>query len=186
MNQKGVTLIELLGVIALIGLLASVVIVALNNERVAARNARRLADIQQLSTAINSALSVQGASLPVPGNGFCLSVSCYGGWSFIISSAALNTMLAPYLANLPTDPADTTRGAGGYAIFYFPNNPPAETCASAPGQAYGSWNSNCFIPGFYLDWLMEPPYTPATCGAAGPAGVWHTTGTGTECLLLLN
>jgi len=51
-SNKGFTLIELLVVIAIIGILASVVLVALNSSRVKARDVRRLSDLRQITTAI--------------------------------------------------------------------------------------------------------------------------------------
>ena len=52
MNKKGFTLIELLVVISIIGLLSTMAVIALNNARQKARDAKRISDIKQIQTAL--------------------------------------------------------------------------------------------------------------------------------------
>lgn len=54
-NEKGFTLIEMLVVIAIIGLLSSVVVIGLGGSREKARDARRIADMQQIQNALELA-----------------------------------------------------------------------------------------------------------------------------------
>ncbi len=59
-NKSGFTLIELLVVIAIIGLLSTLSIVALNSARARARDARRVADVKQIQTALELYYNEQG------------------------------------------------------------------------------------------------------------------------------
>ena len=51
-NKSGFTLIELLVVIAIIGLLSTLSILSLNSARARARDAKRVADVKQIQTAL--------------------------------------------------------------------------------------------------------------------------------------
>ena len=51
-QKKGFTLIELLVVIAIIGILATLAVVALQQARKSARDAKRIADVRQIQTAL--------------------------------------------------------------------------------------------------------------------------------------
>jgi len=51
-NKKGFTLIELLVVVAIIGLLSTLSILSLNTARARARDAKRVADVKQIQTAL--------------------------------------------------------------------------------------------------------------------------------------
>ncbi len=83
-SQKGFTLIELLVVIAIIGILSSVVLASLNSARRKSRDARRLADLQQIKLASELYFD---ANQEYPTT---------GGWE---------TELAPdFIASVPADP----------------------------------------------------------------------------------
>ena len=88
MKQKGFTLIELMVVIAIIGILAGIVMVSLGGARANARDARRQSDIRQFNTAME--LCYDDAT--------CNSNQAY------LQSASMPTAVGTYLTSVPTDP----------------------------------------------------------------------------------
>lgn len=61
MKKKGFTLIELLVVIAIIGLLATLAVISFTNAQTKARDAKRVSDMKQLQTALESYGSQAGS-----------------------------------------------------------------------------------------------------------------------------
>ena len=109
-QEKGFTLIELLVVIAIIGLLASVVLLALNSARARSRDAKRLADVRQISSAIELYVNDNGtypaatASLvptflvtfptaPTPVDGSCAAASNSYGYTTTATSYTISFCL---------------------------------------------------------------------------------------------
>ena len=79
-EKKGFTLIELLVVVAIIGLLATLSIVALNNARARSRDARRVADVKQIQTALELYYNDQGyypSAVPTSGTQIASGTTVY-------------------------------------------------------------------------------------------------------------
>jgi prepilin-type N-terminal cleavage/methylation domain-containing protein len=79
MNQQGFTLVELLVVVAIIGMLASLSIVALGSARTKARDAARVASVKNIQTALELYYSDTGLypSTVTPGSPLVTSSVTY-------------------------------------------------------------------------------------------------------------
>lgn len=64
MNNKGFTLIEMLVVVAIIGLLSSTILVGLSGARSKARDARRISDLRQIQTGLENYYVENNQSYP--------------------------------------------------------------------------------------------------------------------------
>ena len=98
-NKRGFTLIELLVVISIIGILSSVVLVAVNSARIKSRDAYRTQSIGQLMKALDMYYDNNGKypDLGPPGTNFFLGDN--GAYSNALASA-----LSPYIKVIPSDP----------------------------------------------------------------------------------
>lgn len=125
LNSKGFTLLELLVVISIIGLLATVIINSVNVARQKARDAERIKTVQEIRKAIELYFSDFGYYPPLlttPANvGRTLgTVVCPGlGGATIIGDAGwcdLMTAIAPYYKHGAKDPLNTITGS--YLYWY--------------------------------------------------------------------
>lgn len=144
-------------VIAIIGVLASVVLASLNTARVKARDVRRLSDIRQIILALNFASDTTGGTFPTSSGGWrCLGqldgTSCWGG-AVTGGLTSLTNALTPYLSTIPRDPSYPS-GCNGDAYVY--NSNVVDYAGAAP-QAY-------------VHWAIEQPV--ASLCAGGRYGVW--------------
>jgi general secretion pathway protein G len=107
-KERGFTLIELLVVIAIIGLLSTMAVVALNSARQKSRDAKRIADVKQMQTALELYFNDQ--------NAYPASAEVAAGGSIASSGVT-------YMAQVPTAPTPV-------------DNPSGSTACTAANNAY--------------------------------------------------
>ncbi len=104
-NKKGegFTLIELLVVIAIIGLLSTLAVVALNSARAKARDAKRVADIKQIQTALELFFNDEDSYPVDDGDGYILGVdvTCLAAGGFSTDCSAADPI---YMGLVPLNP----------------------------------------------------------------------------------
>lgn len=142
-NKKGFTLIELLVVVAIIGLLSTLSILALNTARARARDAKRVADVKQIQTALEMYYNDAGVypSAATPG-----STISYSG--------------SVFLKSVPTPPT-TIDGTGCVSLS---GTQPAYTYAMTGVGAASSYTMQYCIGSAVND-------IPASMNTATPAGI---------------
>ena len=142
-NSRGFTLIELLVVIFIIGLLASIVVVSVNTARTKARDARRIADVGSIRSAIEMYIDANGAP-PNP-----LSITTQYSSTNSIRWNALGNSLLNFIPVLPIDPRN------GQSFKYMTGATCAQSSVTSPGRyLYITDNTNYKI-GTLLETLCD-------------------------------
>ena len=133
MKQKGFTLIELLVVISIIGLLASVVLVALNGARSKARDAKRVMDLKQLQTALE------------------MYYNQYGSYPYASEGGTWANAWANFSACLKTGQGCLSDGTGNIANY----QPVVVNVPEDP-----QYNSGTGLPTYYYNTYLSDPACP--------------------------
>ncbi len=150
-KKLGFTLIELLVVISIISLLATIVFVSINEQRKKARDAKRIADIQQINKAIQMYITDNGhppylggnCSADKPDNGcYADTVGHY--------LTELQQELRPYIT-IPQDPCGQACNVGDDRASYR-YVAPGGVAAWCEGVSCGSTTSE--LDQMYLIWAV--------------------------------
>lgn len=131
--QKGFTLIELLVVIGIIGILAAVVIIAVNPARqfASARDTQRRADLYSITNAVYQYATENNGNLPDSITTTPSFIGTGGG------NVNLGVDIAPtYITQVPYDPATGTAENTQYTIYLDANGRVVASASSElnPGQ----------------------------------------------------
>lgn len=112
--QSGFTLIEILVVVAIIGLISSTVFISLAAARTKGRDARRKADLVQLQTALEIYLNYNGTYPNTGGSWHAVAGTCGGSFDFDGPDGYIPNLAPTYMGILPDDPKPSTDVCSGY------------------------------------------------------------------------
>ncbi len=146
-KNQGFTLIELLVVIGIIGILAAIVLVAVNPGRqfAQARDTQRRSDLYALTNAIYQFAAEHNGNLPDTDmddatSNFPTVITCIGDTDpcFDLADASdfadTETIVPTYIAGLPTDPSTGTPANTQYSVMVDTNG---RVIASGSGELAG-------------------------------------------------
>jgi len=139
--KKGFTLLEVLLVIAIIGILAAIVIVALNpNKQLGdTRNAQRKSDVNTILNAVYQ-YDIDNSAMPSTTPTTTVKAICRnGGACTDIATSTVyvdlyNALVPKYVVGIPADPQATSSTSTNYTIFMDANS---RVTVSAPGAENG-------------------------------------------------
>ena len=157
-SQAGFTLLELLIVMAVIGLISSIAVGATTTTRSRTRDQRRIDDLLQIRKALELYLHDHGDYPPGPCGYNCNSyyLSTHSNWDTFAN------YLKPYIDRLPVDPVNNLAypwNDGHYSYSYGNVGSP-----NHPGLAGGTPTPQ---PTYDLTGQLESPDHPQRCGVVG-------------------
>lgn len=138
-NSRGFTLIELTIVVTIIALLSSIVLVSLGESRQKARDANRLADMQQLRTALELYHSNTEVYPGDIGTTYATPGTCG-----VTGTLSLSTVLgSEYIPSIPTDPLNRCylyyRQGNNFRLLIQPEDPSLEELESCYPNNGDGW-----------------------------------------------
>jgi prepilin-type N-terminal cleavage/methylation domain-containing protein len=152
-NKSGFTLVELMVVVAIIGILASVVLVSLGSARGKTLDSRRISDIKEIQISLEEYLNDRG-QLPNIGIGPSGENIAYidNSTSSNVAWDALKTELAPYIL-LPEPPNHTS-----FDYYAYQSNQRASFnyCIAKPGGGY--WELPAHTPSYLVAARIQNSY----------------------------
>ena len=134
-NKKGFTLLEILLVVAAIGILAAIVIVAINPGKQLAdtRNAQRQSDVNTILNAVYQYV-IDGNAIPGDITNSSTEICVTGGTCTGLVDLSVLTDSETYLTSIPLDPTGSSTNGAGYEISKTGN---ARVTVSAPDAENG-------------------------------------------------
>lgn len=168
MSKRGFTLIELLVTIAIIGILSSVILVSLSSAQIKSRDAKRIAEVRQIQSALEMYYTSYGrypvsggCGATFPNSGWINSVECLSDGRWFRNGAT--NYLSEFIPSDPVDPINQINSWRGVYSYYsqgynnqwymlvfalekYPN-PSLESTDGVMGYHYGSGSNGIITVG---------------------------------------